>query len=48
MSCVVAGKPVQSRQYTTARSQTGRVAELAVCDMVLEGVVYSLPDTAAG
>lgn len=45
---MVAGKPVYFRQYTTARSQIDRVAELAVCDMVVEGVVYSLPDNAAG
>ena len=42
------GNPVYFRQYTTVRSQIGRVAELAVCDMVVEGVVYALPDTAAG
>lgn len=47
-SCVMAGKPVYYRQYTTARSQIDRDAELAVCDMVVEGVIYSLPDTAAG
>ena len=44
-SCVVAGKPACFRQYTTARSQIDRVAELAV---VVEGVIYSLPDYAAG